>query len=136
MRHFLSLMAGTFFGVVLVKSEVASWFRIQRMFRFEEAHMFLIMVSAVAVGALSLLLIRRLGLKNLEGKPVQVKEKPYQKGILVGGILFGCGWAVTGACPGPMYAQLGAGEAWAAFSFASALCGAYLYAWLRPRLPH
>lgn len=136
MRLIFSLMTGALFGVVLVKSEVASWFRIQRMFRFEEAHMFLIMGSAVAVGALSLLLIRRLGLKDLEGKPVQVKEKPYQKGILVGGFLFGCGWAVTGTCPGPMYAQLGAGEAWAAFSFVGALCGAYLYAWLRPSLPH
>lgn len=136
MRLIFSLMTGVLFGVVLIKSEVASWLRIQRMFRFEEAHMFLIIGSAVAVGALSLLLIRRLGLKDLEGKPVQVKEKPYQKGIPVGGFLFGCGWAVTGACPGPMYAQLGAGEAWAAFSFIGALCGAYLYAWLRPRLPH
>jgi len=135
-RLILALLAGIYFGVVLVKSEVASWFRMQRMFRFEEAHMFLIMGSAVAVGVVSLLIIKRLGLKDLYGKPVAPREKPYQRGILIGGLLFGSGWAITGACPGPIYAQLGSGEWWAAFSFAGALCGAYLYAGLRSRLPH
>ena len=136
MNLVFALLAGSVFGAVLTKSEVASWFRIQKMFRFEEAHMFLIIGSAVAVGALSILLIQKLGVRTLEGREVTIREKAYHKGVVIGGVLFGMGWVVTGACPGPIYAQIGAGEYWAAFSFLGAFCGSYLYAWLRPRLPH
>lgn len=136
MNLVFALLAGSVFGAVLTKSEVASWFRIQKMFRFEEAHMFLIIGSAVAVGALSILLIQKLGVRTLEGREVAIREKAYHKGVVIGGVLFGMGWVVTGACPGPIYAQIGAGEYWAVFSFLGAFCGAYLYAWLRPHLPH
>lgn len=130
------LLVGTVFGVVLTKSEVISWFRIQRMFHFEEAHVYLVMGSAIVVGALSLLLLKRFQLKSLQGEKIQIKEKPFQKGIILGGLLFGMGWAITGACPGPIYAQLGAGEPLALLTFAGAFIGAYLYAYVRPRLPH
>ena len=136
MKNIWSLVCGIFFGIVLVKSEVCSWFRIQKMFRFEEAHMYLVICSAVAVAALAVLLIRKLQLKSLGGKPAQIAKKPFHWGIIIGGLLFGMGWAVTGACPGPIYAQLGSGAYPALASFSGAFLGAYLYAYLRPKLPH
>jgi hypothetical protein len=136
MNNLLSTLVGTYFGLLLVKSEVASWFRIQKMFRFEEAHMFLIIGSAVVVGAISLLLIRKLGCKTMDGEAIEVKGKKFQKGTVIGGVLFGMGWAITGACPGPIYAQIGSGELLAVTTFAGVLLGAYVYACLRPRLPH
>ncbi len=130
------LFVGIGFGVVLTKSEVISWFRIQRMFRFEEAHVYLVMGSAIVVGALSLWLLKRFQFKSLQGEALQIKEKPFQKGIILGGLTFGMGWAITGACPGPIYAQLGSGEYLALITFAGAWIGAYLYAYVRPYLPH
>ena len=136
MKNLSSLLIGVYFGVVLIKSDVASWFRIQKMFRFEQAHMYLIIGSAVIVGALTVFLIRKLGLKTVRGTVVEIEVKKFQKGTVIGGVLFGVGWAITGACPAPIYAQLGSGEYPAIFSFIGAFCGAYLYANLRPRLPH
>lgn len=136
MQRIIPLLIGVYFGIIMIKSEVASWFRIQKMFRFEEAHMYLTMGSALAVALISVLLIRKLGLNSLSGSSVQLKGKPFQKGTIVGGLLFGMGWAITGACPGPIFAQMGSGEYLALISFAGAFLGAYLYAWLRPRLPH
>ncbi len=136
MNAIASLGVGIFFGIVLIKSEVASWDRIQRMFRFEEAHMYLIIGSAVVVGALSVWLIKMLKLKTVGGQPVVFKPKAFQKGTVIGGAIFGLGWAVTGACPGPIYAQIGSGEYLALITFVGAFAGAYLYAYLRPRLPH
>ncbi len=136
MNSLLSTLIGAYFGMLLVKSEVASWFRIQKMFRFEEAHMFLIIGSAVVVGAISLLLIRKLGLKTIGGQPIEAKGKRFQNGTIIGGVLFGVGWTITGACPGPIYAQIGSGEYLALITFAGVLLGAYAYAFLQPRLPH
>lgn len=136
MKNLYALLLGTCFGMVLVKSEVCSWFRIQKMFRFEEAHMYLIIGAAVAVGALSVFLVRVLRPNTAQGGPVQIRRKPFTKGTVLGGLIFGMGWAVTGACPGPIYAQLGSGAYQALATFAGAFAGAYLYAWLRPRLPH
>lgn len=136
MKNLYALLLGVFFGVVLVKSEVCSWFRTQRMFRFEEAHMYLVICAAVAVGALSVLLLRRLRPRTAQGEPIEIRKKVFTKGTVLGGLLFGMGWAVTGACPGPIYAQLGSGAYQAVATFAGAFAGAYLYAWLRPRLPH
>ena len=130
------LLAGIGFGIVLTKSQAISWFRIHKMFTFQEAHMYLIMFSAVAVGAVSILLIKKLRLKTIDGEKVEIREKPFQKGIIFGGFTFGLGWAITGSCPGPIYAQIGAGEYLAFVTLAGALLGAYLYAWARPRLPH
>ncbi len=136
LQQFFVLMIGVFFGVILIKSEVASWFRIQKMFRLEEAHMYLIIASAVAVGAISLYLIKRFQVQTISGDTIQIKTKKFQKGTIIGGISFGLGWAVTGACPGPIYAQIGSGEYMAIVTFIGAFSGMYLYAYLQPRLPH
>ncbi len=136
MRQLYVLFIGIFFGVILVKSEVVSWFRIQKMFRFEEAHMYLIIASAVFVGALTLLLIKRFQLKTINHEEIKIKTKSFQKGTIIGGILFGMGWAITGACPGPIYAQIGGGEYIALVTFLAAFAGMYLYAYLQPQLPH
>ena len=131
-----SLFIGIFFGILLIKSEVASWFRIEQMFLFQEAHMYLIIGSAVAVGAASVALIKWLGLRTVDGEPPVLKVKPLHKGTIIGGVLFGLGWAITGACPGPIYAQIGSGQMLALVTLAGALVGAYLYALLKSHLPH
>lgn len=136
MKRLYVFLIGIYFGVVLTKSEVVSWFRIQRMFRFEEAHMYLIIASAVVVGAISLWIYKQLGQRDIDGAPVIIRNKQYNKGILIGSVIFGLGWAVTGACPGPIYAQLGSGEYLAIITFVGAFVGAYLYAYLQPHLPH
>ncbi|MEE2656915.1 MAG: DUF6691 family protein [Candidatus Latescibacterota bacterium] len=135
MKALSALPIGVFFGIVLVKSEVASWFRIQAMFRFQEAHMYLVMSAAVVVGLISVQIIRRLGIVSLAG-PISYENKDFTWGTVIGGAIFGIGWAITGACPGPVYAQVGSGEAMALATFAGVFSGAYLYAWLQPRLPH
>ncbi len=136
MKRLFVFLIGIYFGIVLTKSEVVSWFRIQKMFRFEEAHMYLIIGSAVVVGVISLWIYKRLGQKDFEGNNVVIPPKKFNKGIVLGGTIFGLGWAVTGACPGPIYAQLGSGEYLALFTFVGAFGGAYLYAYLRSYLPH
>lgn len=130
------LFLGMMFGVVLVKSEVISWFRIQAMFRFEEAHMYLIIISAIVVGAISVFIIKKFEMKTVQGEEIVIREKPFDKGIIFGGTIFGMGWAITGACPGPIYAQIGSGTFLAVVTFVSALAGTYLYGLLKPRLPH
>ncbi|MCB0211177.1 MAG: YeeE/YedE family protein [Anaerolineae bacterium] len=136
MKQFFVLLIGSFFGVVLVKSEVVSWYRIQKMFLFEEAHMYLIIASAIAVGVVSMYIIKRFNLKTVFHEDVAIKTKPFHKGMIIGGIIFGVGWAITGACPGPIYAQIGSGEYIALITFAGAMMGMYLYALLQPKLPH
>jgi len=136
MQRFFVFLVGLYFGIVLTKSEVVSWFRIQRMFHFEEAHMYLIIGSAVVVGAISLWIFKRLGQQDYQGHRVEIRAKSFDKGTIIGAVIFGLGWAVTGACPGPIYAQLGSGEYLALLTFAGAFIGAYLYAYLRPYLPH
>lgn len=130
------LLVGIFFGVLLVKSEVVSWFRIQKMFRFEEPHMYLIITSAIVVGAISVWLIKRLKLQTVTHEPITIPKKPFHKGVIIGSTLFGMGWAITGACPGPIYAQIGSGEYLAIVTFLGAFAGMYLYAYLQPKLPH
>jgi uncharacterized membrane protein YedE/YeeE len=130
------LAAGTFFGILLVKAEVVSWFRIQEMFRFESFHMYGVIGSAVAVGALSVFLIRKLGLRTIYGETVTIHPKPFNKGLIFGGLIFGLGWAMTGACPGPLYAQVGTGATAVLVTVLSAIAGTYVYGVLRDRLPH
>lgn len=136
MKQLYVLLVGTFFGLVLAKSEVVSWFRIQKMFRFEEAHMYLIIGSAVVVGAISVYLIKKFQMRTVTREEITFKTKQWQKGAVIGGILFGMGWAITGACPGPIYAQIGSGEYVALVTLVGALAGMYLYAFLQPKLPH
>lgn len=135
-RAVLALLLGTYFGILLVKSEVSSWFRIDQMFRFREAHMYLIMGSAVGVGLLSVQWIKSRKWRTITDEIPEIKSKPYTTGTWLGGFLFGIGWAITGACPGPIFAQIGKGDWLALWSFLGAFCGAYLYAILRPKLPH
>ena len=137
LAHYLMvLLVGTFFGIVLVKSEVVRWQRVHDMFLFKEPHMYLIIVTGIAVAALSMLLIRRLGIQSIAGESFAYKPKPFHKGVIIGGMLFGAGWAITGACPGPIYAQLGAGVPMALATLLGALSGMYAYAYLKPKLPH
>ncbi len=130
------LLVGTYFGVVLVKSEVVRWQRIHDMFLFREAHMYLIITTGIVVAAIAMWLIRRYGIKTIDGQAIQYVPKPFHAGVVIGGILFGAGWAITGACPGPIYAQIGGGAWMALVTLAGAMGGMYAYAYLRPRLPH
>jgi hypothetical protein len=134
----LYLGLGTFFGIVLIKSEVVSWFRIQEMFRFQSFHMYGIIGSAVAVGALSIWALRRLGARTIRGEPIDVSDKPMNRGVnqVAGGVLFGLGWGLLGACPGPIYALIGAGIGPMIVALAAAVGGALAYGSLRPYLPH
>lgn len=130
------LLVGLGFGLILTKSEVVSWYRIQSMFRFEEAHMYLIIISAIVVGAISLQLMKRFEVKTISQQPLAIKDKTFHKGLIFGGLMFGMGWAITGACPGPIYAQIGSGAWPALVTFGGAMVGMYLYAGLKPYLPH
>ena len=136
MKNILYIIFGTLFGIVITKSEVISWFRIQNMFQFKEWHMYLIIGSAVVVGAISVQIIRRLKLKALNGEELRIEGKKFNKGFIIGGMMFGFGWAITGACPGPIFAQIGAGELPALFTLSGALIGAFLYHSLKAKLPH
>jgi uncharacterized membrane protein YedE/YeeE len=128
---------GILFGVVLVKAEVVSWFRIQEMFRFQSFHMYGVIMSAVAVAAASLRVIKRRERHALSGEVISIPPKQWGRGYRywLGGGTFGVGWALTGACPGPMFALLGNASVMAV-SLAGAMAGTWLYGYLRPRLPH
>jgi uncharacterized membrane protein YedE/YeeE len=132
------LFAGVYFGIVLTKSEIVSWFRIQEMFRFQAFHMYGIIGSAVVVAGCSLLLIRWAGLKSADGQPLALPPKQFGRGYRywIGGTLFGIGWALTGACPGPLVALVGNGVTVMIVAVASAVAGTWVYGLLRPRLPH
>ncbi|MCA9130572.1 MAG: YeeE/YedE family protein [Planctomycetales bacterium] len=130
------LAIGVYFGVLLNKTEVASWERIHQMFLFREARMYLIIGTAIVVAMVSMLAIKAAGVKSLSGKPIRYEPKPFHKGVVIGGMMFGAGWAITGACPGPIYAQIGAGDWMAGFTLVGAVVGMFGYAWLKPRLPH
>ena len=132
-------LLGVFLGVIFIKSEVASWFRIQEMFRFQSFHMYGIIGSAVAVGALSVVLMKRVGTTTVRGEPIDFAEgQPDRPGKehVFGGTAFGMGWGLVGACPGPIYALIGAGYTVMVAGLASAVAGAWVYGLLRPRLPH
>lgn len=103
------LIAGIFFGIVLVKAELISWFRMQEMFRFQSFHLYGVMGSAIVVGMFSIWLIKRFHVKTLYGENIEFYPKKFTKGQVIGGLIFGMGWAMTGACPGPLFAQIGSG---------------------------
>jgi hypothetical protein len=132
------LLLGIAFGVVLTRSEVLSWFRIQEMFRFQSFRMYGIIGSAIATAAASIALIKAAGARSVAGDPIQIPSKPLGRGIsyAAGGTIFGLGWALTGACPGPLFALIGNGVSVMIVAVLSALLGNWIYAVLRPRLPH
>lgn len=127
---------GVLFGIVFVKAEIISWFRIQEMFRFESFHMYGVIGSAVVVGVISVQIIKRRKLRTFSGEPIIIADKIFNKGMIYGSVLFGLGWAITGACPGPLFAQVGAGFPVIIVTFLSALGGTWLYGLLRDKLPH
>ena len=130
------LAAGVWFGILLVKSEVISWFRIQEMFRLQSFHMYGVIGSAVLTGIISIWLIKKFNLKTIYGEPIILLSKKFNKGQVYGGLLFGFGWALTGACPGPIFAQMGSGAAVIAVTLASAIAGTWVYGYVRNKLPH
>ena len=127
---------GILFGIVFVKAEIISWFRIQEMFRFESFHMYGVIGTAVVVGVISVWLIKRAKAKTIYGEAVMIPDKPFSKGQIHGGLMFGIGWAITGACPGPLFAQMGAGFSVVIVTFLSAVAGTWMYGLLRDKLPH
>ena len=134
---FLSvLLIGVYLGILFIKSEVARWERVHDMFLFHEAHMYLIISLAIVVAMISMLIIKRFELKSVDGEPIIYHPKPFHTGVVIGGTLFGAGWAITGACPGPIYAQIGSGEWMALLTLAGAMLGMFSYAALKPKLPH
>ncbi|MBI5915146.1 MAG: YeeE/YedE family protein [Bacteroidetes bacterium] len=130
------LVAGALFGIVLVKSEVISWFRIQEMFRLQSFHMYGVIGMAVVVGIISIFLIKKLKVKTLAGEEINFQDKKFTKGQVYGGLIFGIGWAITGACPGPLFAQLGSGMTVIAVTILSAIAGTWVYGKFRERLPN
>jgi hypothetical protein len=134
--NFKYLLIGAAFGIVFIKSEVISWYRIQEMFRFQSFHMYGIIGSAVLVGMISVWLIKKFKVKTIYGEEIELHSKKFNKGNVYGGILFGFGWALTGACPGPLFAQIGTGSLVFAVALAAAIFGTWTYGLLRDRLPH
>jgi uncharacterized membrane protein YedE/YeeE len=127
---------GMFFGIILIKSEVVSWFRIQEMFRLESFHMYGVIGSAVVTGIISVWLIKRFKVKTIYGEPILLPTKKFNKGQIFGGLIFGLGWAITGACPGPLFAQIGTGLTIVFVTLFSAIAGTWVYGLIRERLPH
>jgi uncharacterized protein len=130
------LLAGAVFGIILVKAEVISWFRIQEMFRLQSFHMFGVIGSAIVVSMVSVWLIKRFKIKTIYGEPIEIPNKKFNKGQIYGGLLFGLGWALTGACPGPLFAQIGTGASVIIVTLFSAIAGTWVYGFLREKLPH
>lgn len=137
MRYISYLVIGIFFGIIMYKSEASSWFRIYEMFEFGSFHMYGIIGSALVIGVIGVQIIKRYKIKALSGKEMNLHPK--NKSVaryLIGGIIFGLGWALAGACPGPMYVLVGAGYYTILVVIAGALLGTFVYGLLRSKLPH
>jgi uncharacterized membrane protein YedE/YeeE len=130
------LAVGVLFGIVFVKAEIVSWYRIQEMFRLQSFHMYGVIGSAIAVGILSVWIIKKFNLRTVHGEPIELHPKKFNKGNIYGGLLFGFGWALTGACPGPLFAQIGSGAIVVIATLLSAIAGTWVYGFFRERLPH
>jgi hypothetical protein len=135
-HNFKYLFVGIAFGIVFVKAEIISWFRIQEMFRLESFHMYGVIGTAILVGMISVFIIKKFNIKTLSGEKIVFKDKVFNKGQIYGGLIFGLGWAMTGACPGPLYAQIGTGATVILVTLLSAIFGTWTYGVLRERLPH
>jgi hypothetical protein len=137
MKHIKFLVIGIFFGIVMTKSEVISWFRIQEMFRFQSFHMYGVIGSAWLLGVLLVQLIKRANVKTYHGQNITFKDKKFSiSRYLFGGTIFGLGWALSGACPGPMFVLVGNGFTVFLLVILSAMFGTYVYGLLKDKLPH
>lgn len=130
------LLVGVVFGAVFVKAEIISWFRIQEMFRLQSFHMYGVIGTAVVVGMISVWIIKRFKIKTWTGEVIEFHDKKFNKGQIIGGTIFGLGWALTGACPGPLFAQIGTGALVVGISLLSAIAGTWVYGYFREKLPH
>lgn len=137
MKYFKYLVVGILFGIVLTKSEAVSWYRIYEMFQFQSFHMYGIICTAIVTGVIGLQIFKRMGVKDIEGETIEVADKePGNYRYWIGGILFGLGWGLVGACPGPIFIMLGAGFLPLIFVLFGALVGTYIYGLIKNRLPH
>jgi uncharacterized membrane protein YedE/YeeE len=130
------VIIGIVFGIVFVKAEIISWFRIQEMFRLQSFHMYGVIGSAIVTGIISIQLIKRLNIKSIDGETINIPNKVFKKGQVIGGFIFGLGWAITGACPGPLFAQIGSGYTVILVTLVSALAGTWLYGKFEKHLPN
>ena len=135
MKNLKYLFVGIIFGLALTKGEAISWYRIQEMFYFQSFHMYGIFMTAVPIGALSIFLIGKFHLRSLNGESIHKPVKNYHHGLVIGGFIFGFGWALTGACPGPLYAQIGSGYVVVIVTFISAAAGTWTYGYFQKYLP-
>ncbi|TCV19525.1 hypothetical protein EDC17_100447 [Sphingobacterium alimentarium] len=137
MRNIVFLLVGVFFGILMYKSEAASWFRIYEMFNFQSFHMFGLMGTALATGVILIQIIKRKNVKDIDNKAIVIpdKEKSFTR-YAVGGTIFGLGWALAGACPGPIFVLTGAGYLPMLVVLASAVAGTWIYGLLKDKLPH
>ncbi len=137
MKYLKFLILGILFGIILIKSEAASWYRIYEMFHFQSFHMYGIIGTAVGVGVLGIQFLKKKNIKDIEGNTIHIEPK--EKGItryLIGGILFGLGWGLVGTCPGPIFVLIGAGYYPIIIIFIGALAGTFLYGLVKDKLPH
>ena len=136
MKNIRYLIVGIVFGIVFVKAEIISWFRIQEMFYLQSFFMYGVIGTAVVVGMISIFAIKRFNIKTIGGETITFTDKKFNKGQIFGGLLFGIGWAITGACPGPLFAQVGSGFLVVILTFLSAVGGTWVYGLLQNKLPH
>ncbi|MDW8851925.1 DUF6691 family protein [Flavobacterium sp. MMLR14_040] len=134
--NFKYLLVGIFFGIVFVKAEIISWFRIQEMFQLQSFFMYGVIGSAVVVGIISVQIIKRFNIKTIQGEKIEIQPKTFSKGQIYGGLMFGFGWAITGACPGPLFAQIGTGVTVIVVTLLSAILGTWFYGLIKDKLPH
>lgn len=134
--NFKYLLVGVLFGIVFVKAEIISWYRIQEMFRLQSFHMYGVIGTAVVVGIISVWLIKKFKIKTIHGEVIEFHPKKFNKGQIYGGLIFGLGWAITGACPGPLFAQIGTGITVVMVVLLSAIAGTWTYGYIRDKLPH
>ncbi len=134
--NFKYTIVGIIFGIVFVKAEIISWFRIQEMFQLTSFFMYGVIGTAVAVGAISVFIVKKLKLKSIYGEVITFEDKEFNKGQIFGAMIFGTGWAITGACPGPLFAQFGSGYSVIIITILSAIAGTWVYGKFRDRLPH
>lgn len=130
------MIVGILFGIIFVKAEIISWFRIQEMFRLQSFHMYGVIGSAVLTGMISVLIIKKFNIKTIYGEKISIAPKKFNKGQIYGGLIFGFGWAITGACPGPLFAQIGTGAFAVIITLLSAIFGTWVYGYFREKLPH
>lgn len=135
-RTIVIFLIGLIFGFVFIKAEIVSWYRILEMFQLSSFHMYGVIGTAVVTGIISVALIRKLKLKTLDGEEVKIEYRPFTKGHIFGGLIFGIGWAITGACPGPLFALVGAGYLPVLVVVLSAFAGTFFYGWIKEKLPN